>query len=557
MTPSFPPETIPGRIEQATLRNGTITFLGADRTSEQVSWAQLHEEARAVAASLQARGVCPGDHVTILGSTSRCLVTAIQATWLAGAATVVLPLPLRMGSVDEFVSQTRARIQNADSRLTLIDSDLSPYMDGRPGDPPVVALDDLGARGGGSTESHFEVPEIDPGSVAILQFTSGSTADPKGVMLAHRQVTANVDSIVQAARLDLEYDRIVSWLPLYHDMGLIGLMGVPMLNGVQLALGAPQDFMAAPDRWMEWMSEQRATATGGPNFAYTLAARGLARQRGLDLSRWRIALNGAEPIDPDAVEAFCAAARPHGFDPDAVFCVYGMAEATLAISFPEPGEGMATDCVDRWVLEQEACALPVEPGDRRGRRLARLGRPIPGLEVRVVDTDDRRPVLEREVGEIEIRGNSLMTGYYKRPDATAEVFWDGWLRTGDLGYQVDGELVVCGRSKDMIIVGGRNIFPEDVERAVASVQGVRPGNVIAFGVQGRKGREALVVVAETREEDHAPIRKAVGQTVRHKVGLPLEELVLVTPGSLPKTSSGKLQRSLCRSRYLNAKLEPV
>jgi fatty-acyl-CoA synthase len=278
----------------------------------------------------------------------------------------------------------------------------------------------------------------------------------------------------------------------------------------------------------------------------------------LDLSRCRVALNGAEPVDPDAVEDFCAAGARHGLRPGAVFPAFGMAEATLGVTFPEPMRGLRVDTVDRRALEVEGYAAPVPGGgDRDVRHLARLGRAVPGLEVRITDPVTGRTMSDREAGELEVMGNSITPGYYKHPQATANAFRDGWLRTGDLAYLVDGELVVCGRLKDVIIVGGRNVFPEDIERAAAGVDGVRAGNVIAFGVEGRKGKEALVVVAESKAGDSAPVRLAVATRVREAVGLPPEEVVLVVPGSLPKTSSGKLQRSLCRSRYLDAALELV
>jgi fatty-acyl-CoA synthase len=346
-------------------------------------------------------------------------------------------------------------------------------------------------------------------------------------------------------------------------MGLIGLLTLPMTTGTDLVLAAPQDFLAAPARWMEWMSHFGGTATAGPNFSYALAARALGRSSGLDLSRWRLGLNGAEPVDPASVEAFVTAGGAHRLDARSVFCAFGMAEATLAVTFPEPLTGMSVDSVDGRVLETDNYAAPVS-GSRDGVcRLARLGHPVPGIEIRIVDPATGAPMDTREVGELEIRGSSVTTGYYRRPEATDAAFHDGWLRTGDLAYLEErAELVVCGRIKDVIIVGGRNVFPEDVERAAARVDGVRAGNVIAFGVDGRKGREALVVVAEARLSpggagQGGPMRTAVAKRVRDAVGLPPEEVVLVAPGTLPKTSSGKLQRSLCRSRYLDAELVPV
>jgi fatty-acyl-CoA synthase len=548
---------LPARLITAAERGGTITFLAADGPGERVEWAILHEEAKAMAVALARRGVGPGAHVALLGPTSRPLVTAIQAVWLAGATVVVLPLPMRMNSLDDFVSATRTRVLAADTTLLVADPMLSGFLQPEPGDPPVVLLPEL--IGDASDPWLWECPKEDPSALAILQFTSGSTSDPKGVMLPHTAVCANLDAIAGAAGLDPAVDVLCSWLPLYHDMGLIGLLTLGMTTGTDLALASPQDFLAAPVRWMEWMSHHKASATAGPNFSYALAARALRRMAPgtLDLSRWRIALNGAEAVDPKAVADFVAAGAPQGLDPGAVFPAFGMAESTLAVTFPEPGRGLRTDPIDRRVLETDAYAAPAADPDGEGtRHLVRLGRAVPGLEIRIVDPISGAVRAEREVGELEIRGTSLTTGYYRHPDATEAAFHDGWLRSGDLGYLVDGELVICGRIKDLIIVGGRNVYPEDVERAAASVEGVRAGNVIAFAVDGRRGKEALVVVAESKDPDLEAVRAAVAGRVRDVVGLPPEEVVLVEPGTLPKTSSGKLQRSLCRSRYLSAALSP-
>jgi fatty-acyl-CoA synthase len=540
--------TLASRIERAAERGGSVTFVGTGEP-ERVPWAELHHDARAMAAAMQERGVTPGSHVAVLGPTTRRLATAIQATWLCGAAVVVLPLPMRLASIEHFVAQTRTRITGSDAVLVLVDGDLAPFIEAEPGDPPMALLDDVATA---VPAERFQRPADDPDALAILQFTSGSTSDPKGVMLPHRSVCANLDGIAEAGRL-VDDDVLVSWLPLYHDMGLIGMFLLPMSTGNDLVLAAPQDFLAAPVRWMEWLAAYGGTVTAGPNFSYALAARALRRHDGLDLSRWRLGLNGAEPIDPQAVETFVEAGARHGLDPGVVFCAFGMAEATVAVAFPTPSTGLRTDCVDRRVLETDRYAAPVDASVDGARRLAKLGRAIPGLELRIVDPEGN-PMADREVGELQIRGTSCTTGYYKRPDATAELFDGDWLRTGDLAYLVGGELVVCGRLKDVIIVGGRNVFPEDVERAVADIDGVRAGNVIAFGVDGRKGKESLVVVAESKAVDIDLTRKLVGERVLDSVGLP-GEVVLVQPGTLPKTSSGKLQRSLCRTRYLDEGLE--
>ncbi len=545
--------TLPLRIEAAAARGrGAITFLHGD-DAHRVPWSELHHDARGMAAALQARGIGPGDHVALLGPTSRTLVTAIQATWLSGATVMVMPLPMRMGSIEEFVDQTRARLRQADAAMVLIDEQLAPFVEPRDDDPPFVRLDELVAA-----PAAFIAPRIDPSRLAILQFTSGSTSEPKGVMLPHRAVCANLDAITAATDYTPDDDVLVSWLPLYHDMGLVGILTLCMAAGGDLALAGPQDFMASPSRWVQWMSDFGATATAGPNFAWVLATKAMRRLDGLDLSPMRVALNGAEPVDAEQVEALVEAGARHGLRPGAIFPAFGMAEVCIAGAFPRPMQGLRIDVVDSRVLETERYAAPVDPdGPAEGtRRLALLGRPVPGLEMRVVDPESGAGLRDREVGELEIRGTSVTSGYYKRPETTRDAFHDEWLRTGDLAYMVDGELVLCGRIKDLIIVGGRNVYPQDVERAVSDVDGVRPGNVVAIGVEGRRGEE-VVVVAEVRDLHSEGLRDDVSERVRTTVGLKPREVVLVAAGTLPKTSSGKLQRSLCRDRYLAAELVGV
>ena len=565
------------RLELAADRETGIVFVGASMLQDgkpvRVPWRQIHDEARAVGAALQARGLNPGDHVAILGPTSRALMTVVRGCWLAGVASMVLPLPMRMGSLEEFVSSTRARIRHGDAKLLLIDDQLAAFYDSVAGDPPTASM---GAVLSGTSNvpsgDALELPAPDPERLVILQYTSGSTSEPKGVMIPDRVLSANIDAICAAGDIDPDTEILVSWLPLYHDMGLVGCFATPMTKGVELVQAAPQDFLAHPGRWMEWISDYRGTATAGPNFSWVLATRALRRASGLDLSSLTLALSGAEPVDPAAVDAFVAAAEPHGFTAGGVFPAFGMAELGIGGSFPPRNRGLVCDTVDRIVLERDRVAKPIvidDPDDLelRARRLPLLGRPVPGLEMRIVDpgTFEDRP--DRHVGELLIRGTSVTPGYYKRADATAALFHDGWLCTGDLAYLIDGELVLCGRIKDVIIVGGRNVFPEDIERAVggvaiAGVGAVRAGNVIAVGVEGYKGKESVVVVAEVRvsaaRDERAAALEAVRAEVHHRAlevcGIPPRDVMLVQPSTLPKTSSGKLQRAKCRDQYLNEEL---
>jgi fatty-acyl-CoA synthase len=558
------------RLERAADSGNGVRFVGHSVAPDGplfVPWRQIHDEARAVGAALQAKGLLPGDHVAVLGPTSRQLITIVRGCWLAGVASMVLPLPMRMGSLEEFVDATRGRIRHGDAKLVLIDDQLAEFYAPAPGDPPIERMGGIvpGAPNVPAGD-RLETPPPDRERLVILQYTSGSTSEPKGVMIPDRVLTANIDACCEAAELSAG-EVMVSWLPLYHDMGLVGFLAIPMTTGVQLVQAAPQDFMAKPGNWMQWISDWGGTATAGPNFAWVLATRALARLADggsprLDLSTLTLALNGAEPVDPTAVEAFVAAAEPFGFPPGGVFPAFGMAETAIGAAFPVRGTGMVCDTVDRELLERIGVAKPVDVSDPdeldlSARRLPLLGTAVPGMEIRVVDRVTREDLPERHVGELLLRGTSVTPGYYKREEATAALFHDGWLCTGDLAYLLDGQLVLCGRIKDVIIVGGRNVFPEDIERAVGGLDGVRAGNVIAFGMDGYKGKESVVVVAEVRADDLAAVRLAIRHRTLEVCGLPPRDVMLVQPGTLPKTSSGKLQRAKCRELYLDEELELV
>jgi len=567
--------TVIERLESAAASDTGVRFVGHSVIPVEgpafLPWEQIHDESRRIAAALQARGIEPGHHVALLGPTSRGLMTAIRACWLSGAASMVLPLPMRMASLEAFVEGTRARIRHGEARLIVIDDQLVDFYQPAPGDPPTITLSALSAESRNLSGETWEAPPTDPERLVILQYTSGSTSEPKGVMIPERVLLANVDACCEAAELG-PGEVMVSWLPLYHDMGLVGFLSVPMLTGVDLVQAGPQDFMAHPGQWMQWISDWRGTATAGPNFAWVLATRALKRMSGIDLSSLTLALSGAEPVDPAAVEAFVAAASPFGFSPGSIFPAFGMAEVAIGGAFPPRHRGLICDNVDRLALESEKIAKPIDadigPGDTsmQGigrddeltvRRLPLLGRAVPGLDMKVVDPQSRESLPDRHVGELLLRGTSVTPGYFKRPDATRDMFHEGWLCTGDLAYLVDGELVICGRIKDVIIVGGRNVFPEDIERAVGRVEGVRAGNVIAFGVEGYKGKESVVVVAEVKSDDPDAVRHAVHSSALEVSGLPPRDVMLVRPGTLPKTSSGKLQRAKCRETYLAGELDVV
>ncbi len=522
---------------------------------ETLSWQELNSQATAMAAALQARGVQRQDHVAVIGNTSKELVTLIQAIWLCGATVVVVPLPYRLSTAAKFVEDTKARLSEAECKFAVLDSLISKVAGKKKlaeTGCEVIKLAKLAKEG---DADDFTAPEYLPDDLMILQFTSGSTSAPKGVMLHNSQLVSNLDAITIGGGVAPAKDTFVSWLPLHHDMGLIGMLTYSMASGVNLIQASPDDFLGSPSRWMEWISTHQGTITAGPNFSYALAARGLRKAEALDLSSLRIALNGAEPVNPDTVREFASMAEKFGMNPDAVFPAFGMAEVCIAGSFGQPLQGLRVDRVDPEALEQRHYAEPSI--EVTGRELVILGKPADGLEFRIVDPHRGELLEERQVGELQISGTSLTPGYYKRPEATSEAFYNGWFKTGDLAYMIDNELVLCGRIKDVIIIGGRNIYPQDIEAEVSELDDVRSGNVIAISTQ-KGGKEAIAVIAETKlKGDLEELRSEVKAAVIGAVGVPAADVVFVKPSTLPKTSSGKVQRSKAKQQYQQSELTVI
>lgn len=532
--------TLVEAFSAAEAAGGRIGFVADDGTRTSLLWKDLHARARRVARGLSQRGIGPGEFVATLAPTSPDLVVATMGIWHAGAVPVPLPLPMRLASVEAFIRQTQRRIEAADCRFVLVDPLFWSQVPQVPG-AAVMPLAGLEA------DTELEVG-AKPEDLALIQYTSGSTTEPRGVVLTHRNLISSTHGMARAADFEPDRDVVFSWLPLYHDMGLIGALLTPAVNGANLWLMSPQAFLARPRLWLEAMQETGATVTCAPNFAFALATRALA-QGGLDLSRLRLALNGAEPIDCETIRGFISAGESAGIRPGVACPVYGLAEATLAVSFPTLDETFVIDEISREKAESQHVAEPC----LGGKEVVSEGYPIPGMEVRVEAT-----LGDREIGEIQLRGEAVTSGYYNRADLHERLFTeDGWLRTGDLGYLVEGRLHVTGRIKDLIIVGGRNIYPQDIEASVQDVDGIRRGNVVAFAVEGRGGREAICVVAETREADTLSLAREVVRRVNNDHGVAPQRVVLLAPGSMPKTSSGKLQRGLTRRMLDDGELEAL
>ncbi len=515
---------------------------------------ELKEAAERAACGLVRAGVEPGDRVGIMAQTTPATVITFLGCWAAGAVAVPLPLPMRAVDPASFIEQSRRRLEKVGARLVTLPGSLMPMVGELGMGVRMIACEDLSSGGG--------LPPAPTASedIALVQFTSGSTSEPRGVVLTHGNIMANARAIARKAKVT-HRDRVISWMPLYHDMGLIGFLITALSYGTTLVLMSPQRFVSEPALWMRALSEHRATITGGPNFSYALSARVLegGDAGDVDLSSLRLALNGAEPVDPEAMDGFVKVGAEYGLKPEVPYPVYGLAEATLAVTFPQPGKRYRVDHVSRSAIEEKGTASPAQPGDEGTRSLVSLGTPLESVTLRLVK-EDGSEAGERELGEVCVSGPCVMRGYWGDDAATARCIKDGWLHTGDLGYLAGGELYLVGRIKDMVIIGGRNLFPEDVERCAERVSGMRKGNAVAFGITTRRGRERLVLVGETRLSCPDAARetaRAVSEAVREEIGVPVREVILVPAGTLPKTSSGKKRRFLCRELYLGERLQAV
>jgi acyl-CoA synthetase (AMP-forming)/AMP-acid ligase II len=522
-----------------------------------VTYADLLERVRRGAGRLREYGIERGDRVLLVLPTSIELVVAFFATQWVGAIPVPSYPPPALERLETAIDRLVHIGANSQAKVLITTASLRTVL----GDVArrVKSLE-LIVRGD-SLEKGQPVASavgIDPSNPCFIQYTSGSTGHPKGVLLTHANITSNVHAagLALAVRRD---DSVASWLPLYHDMGLIGGLLMPIYWRLPLALMSPLAFLSQPPRWLKMISESRSTMSPAPNFGYALAMkRTTAEERAkLDLSSWRIAMNGAEPVNERTVREFCEAFADAGFQSEAIFPCYGLAEASVAVTFPAPGSPLRTKSVDRQALANGY----VEESDANDAvRLVGCGKPVPAHQVLVLD-ETGEPSERGEVGHIVVRGPSVMEGYFEDPETTQRVLRDGYLWTGDLGFQEDGVLFITGRAKDLIIVRGKNFYAEDVEQCLERVPEVRPGGAVAFAVyDDARARDATIAVCETKETDtalRASLVERLTSTVSEACGLSLEEVVLVEPGTIPKTSSGKKQRSLTRDRYLEGALAPV
>ena len=536
----------------AASERGLNFYSGSGQLLEALGYRDLRAQSLSLARRLLAAGFEPGERIALIAETGGDFVRAFFACTYAGLAPVPMPLPVAFGGREGYVSHIRGMLGAARVSGLFAPASLVGWV--------AEAAEGLGLRAVGDlgvldrfAEQGIDLPAIDADDIAYLQFSSGSTRFPSGITVTHRSFMANARAIVEHGLRIGEGDRGVSWLPFYHDMGLVGFLLAPLTAQISVDFMPTHEFARRPLTWLSLISRNRGTLSYSPSFGYELCARRatLSRPEGLDLSSWRGAGIGGDMIRPHILASFAETFAASGFDRRAFVPSYGMAETTLAVSFAPLQTGVEVDRVDMDVLEDDGRAVAPRAAGARARDFVLCGPPLPEHAVEIRDPDGS--VLgERRLGRLFVRGPSLMSGYFDQPeDTTRTLSADGWLDTGDLGYRVGEALVITGRAKDLIIVNGRNIWPQDLEWSAERVSGLRSGDVAAFSVdQGEAERIVVLVHCRTPDpEARQALKAAVAGTLRAEHGAEARVL-LVPPHSLPQTSSGKLSRSRARQLFI-------
>jgi len=527
------------------------------------TFTELRTDALAVAAKLVGAGLKPGDRIAIIAETGPEFAAAFFGSIYAGAWPAPLPLPTSFGGREGYVEQIRNQLTSCDPALVLTPGGLMSMVAEAAEALPAARVLDWEALAA-LPASDAPLPQAKPDDIAYLQYSSGSTRFPHGVAVTHRALLANLEG--HAVGHDIrDDDRLVSWLPWYHDMGLVGCMLSPVANQMSTDYLATEDFARRPLSWLTLISRNEGHSLSySPTFGYDICARRVSSQTDVahkfDLSRWRIAGNGADMIRPDVMQHFVDAFAAAGFQASAFLPSYGLAEATLAVSITPVGQGIVTDLVDERLLAGEGHAEAPAAGDTRPvryRAFVNCGKVLPGHELEVRD-EEGRALPDRTIGRVFFKGPSVMAGYFRDEVSTAACLKDGWLDTGDMGYLVDGSIYIVGRAKDMIIINGKNHWPQDIEWAIEQLPGFKQGDIAAFSITQDNGEEAPAVLVQCRTSDpdeRAKLRDAIKAKVRSITGMTCV-VELVPPRTLPRTSSGKLSRSKARTLYLTGQIQP-
>ncbi len=519
---------------------------------EELSYAAIRRGAAACASRLAGHGLQAGQAVAIMLPTGRDYLFSFFGILMAGGIPVPLYPPARPAQIEEhlrrhvgILGNCRAAmlvtIPEAKTVALLLRSQVESLQ-------RVLMPDDMAGGDAG-----FTPLPANPGDIAFLQYTSGSTGNPKGVVLTHANLVANIRAMGEAVQASSS-DVFVSWLPLYHDMGLIGAWFAALYHGFPTVLMSPLAFLSHPSRWLWAIHRHRGTLSGGPNFCYELCLKRIeeAELEGLDLSCWRYAFNGAEPVSPNTLAAFERRFARYGLNANALQPVYGLAEASVGLAFPAPGTHYRIDRIERAAFQNQGDARPAAPSDTTALELPGCGRVIAAHQLRVVDSAGVE-LADRQEGRLQFKGPSATSGYFRNPEQTRKLFDGAWLDTGDLAYLADGELYLSGRAKDVIIRGGRNLYPYELEQAVGALPGIRKGCVAVFGsIDPASGTERVVVLAETRATGAEPLealRRSINERALDLIGLPADDIVLAPPHTVLKTSSGKIRRAASREYY--------
>ena len=529
-----------------------VRFYADESDGETLTYGELWEDAGRVAAGLIARDIGPGESVLIMLPSGRDYFAAFFGVLRAGGVPVPVYPPGRPREIEEHIRRHAKIAANARARIMITVAEARPFtrilaaqVDNIAG---IVTVGELM-----ESPRPNAWPEPRPEHVAFIQYTSGSTGDPKGVVLTHANLIANINSMAQMLGVR-DDDVFVSWLPLYHDMGLIGAWLGSLVHGIPLVLMSPLVFLARPRRWLDAITRYRGTISGAPNFAYEACAHRIPESElaSLDLSSWRIAFNGAEPVIPATMDAFSRRFAAAGFQANAMMPVYGLAENCVGVAFPAVGRGPRIDWIERDTFLKTGRAVPASPGAPTSKAVPACGLPIAGHEIRIVD-EQGRELPDRNEGSIQFKGPSMTQGYLRNDEANAQLIAGEWRNSGDLGYVVAGELHVTGRRKDMIIRAGRNIFPAELETAIGALDGISQGAVAVFGSPDPvNGTERLVVLAESRRagtDAEARLQRAIAELALDLIGMPPDAVKLVPPRTVPKTSSGKIRRQAARAVF--------
>jgi acyl carrier protein len=529
-------------------------FLYEEQKEVPLTYRALYDGALSYAARLAEAGLQPGQMVAIMLPTSKEYLFSFYGTLLAGGVPVPLYPPARLTTIEDHMTRHVGILKSAGATIMITVPEAKALAFLLRAQVESLRAVMVPADFASEKSVSFTPVRGRSGHIGFLQYTSGSTGNPKGVVLTHENLLANVQAMGKAVSAGPS-DVFVSWLPLYHDMGLIGGCFATLFLGFPVVLMSPLAFLSRPSAWLRAIHRHRGTISGGPNFSYELCIRRIPEQEmeGLDLSTWRFAFNGAEPVSPDTIAAFSEKFSRWGFRKNSVSPCYGLAECSVGVAFTTPGEPWRMDTLDRETFSTSGEAVDADPQDPSPLKIVGCGQVIAGHDLRVVDGAGLEAP-DRQEGMLQFRGPSATSGYYRNPEATKGLFaGGGWLNTGDRAYLYDGMVYITGREKDIIIRGGRNISPYELEEAVGDLPGIRRGCVAVFGSMDRaSGTERVVVLAETREKDptlHEDLRRRINELAMSLIAAPADDIVLAPPATVPKTSSGKIRRVAAREYY--------